>query len=126
MKESVPISREYNTHNQPVLERVIKLAGRGQVCILDVGCGTGLIGKYLLDKIDCKIDGIETNDSSRLKAKEYGYSKVYDHDLNTPLKEDITNQKYDAIILADILEHLIHPELRQVFTRHGPFSELVD
>jgi len=78
---------------------------------LDVGCSSGNLGKRLIEKKECKVHGIEHNRIAAGSALANGYEEVFDIDLNTYKSElkDI-NEKYDTIICADILEHLINPD----------------
>ena len=57
------------------------------------------------------VDGIEGNDQVIKSAIKAGYRRVYQINLDYD-REKITqlNQKYDLIIFADVLEHLINPE----------------
>ena len=78
---------------------------------LDVGCWTGNLGKMLIAKKGCTVDGIDVNKSVLKSAKRNGYRSTYDINLNNDnyALEGIENN-YDVIICADIIEHLINPE----------------
>ncbi len=74
--------------------------------VLDVGCGTGVLGKALQDKKHCQVEGIEYSpEAVRIARKRL--AKV--HVLDIEHGELQTNKKYDIIILADVLEHLKNP-----------------
>ena len=75
--------------------------------ILDIGCNTGLLGKSLKNK-HVIADGIDINTKALKIAKKY-YRKIYCRDL-TSGKLNINHDKYDYIILSDILEHLPRPD----------------
>lgn len=81
--------------------------------VLDVGCSTGVNGKYLLDKKMAKeVYGIEYNSEMAQNARENGI-KIIEGDLNNPqfLKEALQElPQFDVIIFGDILEHLFSPE----------------
>lgn len=74
--------------------------------ILDIGCNAGNFGKLVHSRNI--IDGVDINKSALRKAKKY-YRRLFCLDLtreNLPVR-----QKYDYIVLADILEHLPRPDL---------------
>lgn len=83
--------------------------------VLDVGCSSGLIG-YLLSKYKkCTIDGIEYNKEAYKSAKS---KCIYRDVLNFSITDSSDseykkffkkNRKYDYIIFADVLEHLVEP-----------------
>ncbi len=75
--------------------------------ILDLGCGTGALGKALKERQSCHITGIELNKEAFKTAKKNLDICLCDN-LNRydPAFVDV---KYDCIILADILEHLVSP-----------------
>lgn len=79
--------------------------------VLDVGCWNGNLGKILINKKNCIVDGIDNNKVILGQAKKNGYKTNYPINLNTEPKKlkKITN-RYDVIICADILEHLTDPE----------------
>lgn len=73
--------------------------------ILDLGCGEGHIGS-LLNYQPKKLIGVD---------KEYykdliNYTNFYQENLDQNTLKFLLNQKFEAIILADILEHLKSPE----------------
>jgi len=76
--------------------------------VLDVGCGNGFLGHYLKENRGCKVWGIERNESWAKEAKEH-YEDVVIVDLNYERICERLQEKFDVIILADILEHLISP-----------------
>ena len=95
----------YFQHTRDDLFRLIK---GNPDSILDVGCGYGLTAKRIKERFNSKLAfGIEINREAAIKAEE-NLDGVLVIDLNKtcelPLKE-----KFDLIILADILEHLANP-----------------
>jgi len=75
--------------------------------IIDLGCGTGSLGKALKERQSCHITGIELDRNSADVACT-NLDKVYQDNLNR-YDPALVDQKYDCIILADILEHLVQP-----------------
>ena len=85
--------------------------------VLDVGCSTGIIGRTLkLIKNDIVVDGIELDKEAYNEIKKNKvYNDLYninicDFDNNNTKKFYDSNKKYDYIIFADVLEHLINPD----------------
>lgn len=77
--------------------------------ILDVGCSTGSLGKFLKSKYkDLYICGIETDPISIDQAKTI-LDKVLFLDLDY-ISEINIDEYFDLIILADVLEHTKFPE----------------
>lgn len=74
--------------------------------ILDVGCNKGYLKILAKDNNFC---GIDLNSQDLAHARKLGYKRVYKLDLNK-YKLFKSKEKFDVIVFADILEHLLHPE----------------
>lgn len=97
----------YDECFNPIISELIP---DGSVC-LDVGCWTGNMGKELIQNHGCIVDGLDLNEEALAVAKERGFRKTYKIDLNSPnLNFSNISDKYDFIIFADVLEHLINPQ----------------
>ena len=94
--------------------------------VLDVGCATGYIGREIRKqrgKLD--IFGIEIDPEAASRASKF-YSRVIIGDLNAMIKDDpvglkklLGGKKFDLIIFADVLEHLLAPqETLSFFVEH--------
>jgi SAM-dependent methyltransferase len=46
-------------------------------CVLDYGCGVGRISKGLIDKLGCRVIGVDASQSMRLLAPEYVVSERF-------------------------------------------------
>jgi 2-polyprenyl-3-methyl-5-hydroxy-6-metoxy-1,4-benzoquinol methylase len=95
---------------------------------LDVGCWTGKLGELLIKEKRCSVDGIDINKKALAIARERGYGMTYCLNLNNPEEvrrlESNINKKYDCIICADVLEHLVNPllvlkQLKKLLKRRG-------
>ena len=99
-------SGDYSTSFNPF---VFKEVSQGSTC-LDVGCWNGNLGRALIKEKGCVVDGIDLDGEVLKKAKKHGYRKTYALNLNNENPEfKKINNKYDIIIFADVLEHLIDP-----------------
>lgn len=79
--------------------------------VMDVGCWNGGLGKKLIQDKHCEFNGIDFKKSVLRDAERNGYKKTFLIDLNSsPEKIKKISKKYDVIICADILEHLIDPQ----------------
>lgn len=92
--------------------------------VLDVGCTTGILARALKKK-KCKVVGIDI-DSASLKVAAKHCEKVYliDVDDLKDFDKKLKGQKFDAIALGDILEHLKYPgvllyHLKNYLTENG-------
>lgn len=74
--------------------------------ILDIGCGSGEMGRRIKEIIDCDVTGITYSESEALIASKF-LDRVLIHDIN-----DIDSLEigiHDCIICSHILEHLYFP-----------------
>ena len=78
--------------------------------ILDVGCGYGYLAHHFKRCVNpfASTYGIEINKEIARKAEEH-LDKVYNIDLNDDFTLDLSYNYLDAIICADVLEHLDDP-----------------
>jgi len=72
--------------------------------VLDIGCGRGGLLKYLRDKLNCRVMGIDISDDAIRICKEKGIDAI-----RCDVEKDDIPGKYDVIILCAVLEHLIDP-----------------
>ena len=86
---------------------ILTLIPKNAKTILDLGCGTGALGKSIKERQACHVTGIE------LQKEAYETAKT---NLDVAIKDNINRfcpcflkQKFDCMIFADILEHLISP-----------------
>lgn len=102
--------KDFNTSYISLRKDLVKLVKGQNLNILDVGCATGVNGKYFLDtKIAEKVIGIEY-DAEMAKVASSFYEQVFVGDLNSDefmnTIQSIDTQ-FDYIICGDILEHLL-------------------
>lgn len=86
---------------------VAKLVTLQKSRVLDVGCGSGTLGKILTES-GHDVDGIT------ISVDEYEIAKIYlnntfIHNLETGLPDSIEAQTYDYVICSHVLEHIVYP-----------------
>lgn len=93
----------YGSVNQVVLSHIPRAANR----LLDIGCGTGALGKKIKEMNKAEVIGITfSKDEAELASKDL--DRVLIADLNH-FNPDLTG-KFDCIVCSHVLEHLYDPQ----------------
>lgn len=100
MEEYTLNPAEYGTHTLIASE-----IGTHNI-VLDVGCNKGYLKKITPNNI---FYGIDYGKNDLEKAKKEGYKKVYHLDLNN-YQDFRCTEKFEVIVFADVLEHLLYPD----------------
>ncbi len=78
--------------------------------VLDLGTGSGALGQHLQSQRACVVDGVTYNDAEAALARPH-YRRIEVADLDSaPLAALFAGRPYDAIVCADVLEHLKQPD----------------
>jgi len=92
--------------------------------ILDIGCASGHIGRYLATHRRAIVDGVEPEvDFAQQAARSY--RRVYNSSIEEALVALLPERQhtYDAVLLLDVLEHVVDPwsvlNKCQAFLREG-------
>lgn len=80
----------------------------GEVAILEIGSGYGLLLKHASDA-GFNVEGIEISDSRRDFSSKIVQVPVYDFNIINTRLDKYTDKKYDAIMLFQVLEHIQSP-----------------
>ena len=74
--------------------------------VLDIGCNSSKLAKILIDSKNCKVTSIDK--SKKLENSSF-IEKYISFDLDNGLP-DLNYNKFDYILLLDVIEHLKNPE----------------
>lgn len=105
------INDAHNTSNAIYYNRdrpsIVALVTTGPHVILDLGCGSGAVGRKLLESGKAsKMIGVEIFPSAAKEASKY-YAKVHEGDIEAMSLP--YGQQFDYVLCGDILEHLKDP-----------------
>lgn len=81
--------------------------------VLELGSAGGTLTKSLLEKKKCAVDIVELDEEDGKKAAQYAIKSVIgkEGNLNSNVWYSILEkEKYDYIVVLDVLEHLMNPE----------------
>ena len=77
--------------------------------ILELGCSSGYLSKFLKEDLDCTVVGVDIDNESAEQAKPY-CDKVIVTDLDDDAwLTEIEGRQFDVVLCADVLEHLKNP-----------------
>jgi len=113
VKGDITVSHLYDTTARfadpgSALNRVVRLAGKNRR-VLDVGCGPGTTASALVAN-GCTVTAVDNDPSALSLAARYATTTCrVDLDREDWGGELAPNQRFDAIVLADVLEHLRDP-----------------
>ena len=98
-----------NRTNEWAFENVIE-----KTHVLELGASNGALARHLKEDKQCKVDIVEIDAEMGRKASKYANISVVGMAGNLDDRvwyEYIKDEKYDYIIILDVLEHLRFPEI---------------
>ncbi|MBP3609392.1 MAG: glycosyltransferase [Lachnospiraceae bacterium] len=78
--------------------------------VLEFGCSTGNLARYLTEKKKCRVYAIEMDQKAFETAKQYLVDGVCGDIENDEWLDYFSGVSFDAIVFADVLEHLHNPD----------------
>lgn len=82
--------------------------------VLDIGCGAGSMGEYLIKNKNCKVYGIEQRKDEFCIAKNK-LTKVINANIENDetinkILEKTKKKKFDVVIASSVIEHMAYPD----------------
>lgn len=124
--EEIEEISETENYFVPVLKEVSQFVNVKSAFVLDVGCGTGLFMKSILDLGCVNCYGVDGHTDFANLAIARGYKEVRQvEDLNVS-QLPYENEQFDLIVCKDVFEHLLNPihafsEIKRVLKPGGLF-----
>lgn len=78
--------------------------------VLEFGCAAGRMTRYMKQQLNCRVYIVEYDGEAYQVAREYAADGLCDDILKLEWAEKFQDIAFDAIIFADVLEHLTAPE----------------
>lgn len=78
--------------------------------VLEFGCATGRMTKYMAENLNCKVYIVEYDRSAYEVALQFATDGICDDIMDFAWLEKFEKIRFDAILFADVLEHLSDPE----------------
>ena len=126
MENYLNYARTVIPNTEESLSKIVEKVSPNSI-VLDIGCSTGMLGRYLALEKGCIIDGVDIDE----KALE-NCSPIYRKTVITNLETDdftdyFTQESYDFIVVADVIEHLNDPIklLLQLKLLIKPYGEII-
>lgn len=100
---------EIDPQSDSTAARILKLVGQNKK-VLELGCAAGSMTRALTNLNHCVVTGIEIDAESAEQARPFCQHLIIANLESLDWEKTFETEKYDVIIAADVLEHLMHPE----------------
>lgn len=104
-KYDFEINIEDNSSDRMILKKIVPNS-----IVLEFGCATGRMTRHMKETMGCKVYIVEYDKGAYEQALQYAEGGICDDIMNFQWLETFKDVKFDAIIFADVLEHLNNPE----------------
>jgi glycosyltransferase involved in cell wall biosynthesis len=82
-----------------------------QSTVLDIGCAGGYVASFLANNKGCRVTGIDMLPPEKVNHASFEYLQINLESNLDRLDELLDRNKYDVVVMLDVLEHLAGPEL---------------
>lgn len=108
----------FDVHGESTAAQVCRLIGHDRR-VLELGCAAGAMSAVLKHHYNCRVVGFEYDEKAAQAAREY-CDTVITASLDTPDWSALLppQTSFDAVLAADVFEHLHHPEQCLSIVRH--------
>jgi 2-polyprenyl-3-methyl-5-hydroxy-6-metoxy-1,4-benzoquinol methylase len=89
-------------------ELVVGLVPQGS-SVLEVGCATGYMTEVLTQRLGARVTGVELDPDAATHASAHADRVVVGDIESLDLEAELGDERFDAILFADVLEHLRDP-----------------
>lgn len=100
---TIDLATENSSHT-----KILRLVGRDNY-VLEIGCATGYMTRYLEEELGCKVFCIEIDPKSANKASPYCEELLVEDIEQLDFDEAFKKKRFDVVIMADVLEHMKNP-----------------
>jgi 2-polyprenyl-3-methyl-5-hydroxy-6-metoxy-1,4-benzoquinol methylase/predicted nucleic acid-binding Zn-ribbon protein len=95
--------------SQSTQAKVVRLVGQGKR-VLEIGCATGYMSRALRDQ-GCSVVAVEIDKTAAGRASAFCERVIVGDIERIDLRRELGSQRFDVIVVADVLEHLKDPLL---------------
>lgn len=88
---------------------ILQKINRG-ASVLEFGCAAGRMTRYMKEELDCRVCIVEYDAEAYDKARQYAEAGICGDIMDMQWREAFGEKRFDAILFADVLEHLPDPE----------------
>ena len=88
--------------------KILRLVGERKR-VLELGCSVGTQSRVLSQELGCEVTGVELNPVAAEKARKYCKAVLVGNLDQLNIAETMPGAKFDVVLCADVLEHLIDP-----------------
>ncbi len=85
--------------------KILELVGKGSY-VLELGCASGYMTRYMKEKLNCRVVCVEIDKAAAGLAEPFSEKTMVGDVETLDFKAAGLDNRYDVIIMADILEHL--------------------
>lgn len=90
--------------------KLLKLVQPGSR-VLEIGCATGYLTRYMREALDCKVTCIEIDADAAQCAKPFSEEIIVGDIESLNLSEALRDRRFEIILMADVIEHLKNPSI---------------
>ena len=77
--------------------------------VLELGCATGYMSQVLQQRLGCTVTGVELSPQAAARASAHCQRVLVGNLETLALARELTGERFDAAVCADVLEHLRDP-----------------
>lgn len=116
---------DFDPADDSTAARLCRLVGHDKK-VLELGCAAGSMTQVLKDHYGCAVTAIEYDAAAAEVARPY-CEALYVADLSKTPASSLTQQQFDVVLMADVLEHLYESQqqLADVLQLVRPGGQLV-